>query len=117
MISSPIKVSNISREEYFLFSPKSVTDLMNGRFNDSIILMGGCSTLKNDSMANALIKRGASKVVGWSDLVSSSDNDQALLQILENMADEKLSVTDATNKVRETFTLNPKYAATLGIFG
>jgi hypothetical protein len=116
MISSHVIVSNQTRDEYFLFNPKSVTDLMKGKFNDSTILLGGCSTLKNDSMAQALIGRGASKVIGWTDLVSSSDNDKALLQILEKMADEKLSVIEATNKVKETITLNPKYHARLGIF-
>jgi|CXWL01.1.fsa_nt_gi hypothetical protein len=117
MITSHVQVSDQSREEFFLFSPKSVNDLMKGKFHDSIILLGGCSTLKNDSMAKALVKRGASKVVGWTDLVSSSDNDRALLQILQKMADEKLSVTNATNKVKETPINNPKYDAKLEIFG
>lgn len=117
MISSPVKVSDKSREEFFLFNPKSIHDLMKGKFDGSIILLGGCSTLKNDSMAKALVEKGASKVVGWTDLVSSSDNDRALLQILQKMADEKLSVTDATNKVKETPINNPKYDAKLEIFG
>ena len=117
MITSHVQVSDQSREEFFLFNPKSVNDLMKGKFNNSIILLGGCSTLKNDSMAKALVKRGASKVVGWTDLVSSSDNDRALLQILQKMADEKLSVTNATNKVKETPINNPKYDAKLEIFG
>jgi hypothetical protein len=116
MISSHVQVSDKSREEFFLFSPKSIHDLMKGKFDDSIILLGGCSTLKNDSMAKALVDRGASKVVGWTDLVSSSDNDRALLQILQKMDDEKLSVTDATNKVKEIPINNPKYHSKLEIF-
>jgi hypothetical protein len=116
MISSPVKVSDKPREEFFLFNPKSIHDLMKGKFDNSIILLGGCSTLKNDSMAKALVEKGASKVVGWTDLVSSSDNDRALLQILEKMDHEKLSVTEATNKVKETPINNPKYNAKLEIF-
>ena len=89
---------------------------MKGKFNDSIILLGGCSTLKNNSMAKVLVERGASKVVGWTDLVSSSDNDSAMLQILKIMDEEKLSISEATTKVKETFNYNPKYTAKLEIF-
>jgi hypothetical protein len=116
MISSPVQISDKGGKEYFLFSPKSVNDLMKGKFNDSIILLGGCSTLKNNSMAKVLVERGASKVVGWTDLVSSSDNDSAMLQILKIMDEEKLSISEATNKVKATFNYNPKYTAKLEIF-
>jgi hypothetical protein len=117
MITSKVNFSDQIRDEFFLFTPKSVNDLMQGKFNDSIILLGGCSTLNNTSMAKALIDKGASKVVGWTDLISSSENDQTLLQILEKMSDEKLSISDATTKVKDSLHINSKHNTKLEIFG
>jgi len=80
---TPAKITTTSSEEYFAIGPKFVNEVINGRFNDTIFLLGGCNTLSNPSLAKALVDRGASDVFGWDDVVGDRDNDNTLLFFLE----------------------------------
>ena len=53
-------------------------------------------------MAKSLIKRGASTVVGWDDLIGSMDNDRALLAILEENVTHNVEIDDAVNSHMKT---------------
>jgi len=97
----PVKYESHAENEFFAISPKLVDELMVGKFPSSIILLGGCSTLSNPSMAQSLIKRGASTVVGWDDLIGSSENDRTLLAILEETVTNNVEIEDAVNSHNE----------------
>ena len=97
----PAKYESYAENEFFAISPKLVDELMVGKFPSSIILLGGCSTLSNPSMAQSLIKRGASTVVGWDDLIGSSENDRTLLAILEATVTNNVEIEDAVNSHNE----------------
>ena len=109
MITSPATTFVDVKDEYFLIPPKMVTDGMEGRFPDSIIILGGCSTAKNPSLAESFITKGASEVIGWDNLVSSSDNDRALLKLLEKMLVEEKNTKDSLDEIMKDWTSNPKY--------
>jgi len=81
---SPAKPVDETKNEFFAISPKLVSHAMNGKFDDTIFLLGGCNTLSNPSLAKSLTDRGASMVVGWDDTVGSSDNDNVMLFFLKN---------------------------------
>jgi len=112
MITSPANYVAES-DEYFLVSPQMVIDGMDGTFPNSTVLLGGCSTLKNTSMAESFLKKGASEVVGWSDLVSSSDNDRALLRLLEKILVEEKSTQNALDEVMNGWRSDPKFNSTM----
>jgi len=97
----PAKFESHAENEFFAISPKLVDELMVDQFPSSIILLGGCSTLSNPSMAKSLIKRGASIVVGWDDLIGSAENDRALLAILEETVTNNVEIKDAVNSHNE----------------
>jgi len=115
MITSPANFVEKS-EEYFLVSPQMITDGMEGRFPNSTVLLGGCSTLKNTSLAESFLKKGASEVVGWSDVVSSSDNDRALLKLLEKILVEEKSTQNALEEIMNGWKSDRQYNSTMQYF-
>jgi len=112
----PVKHDTYGINEFFAISPKLVDELMVGEFPSSIILLGGCGTLSNHSMAKSLIKRGASTVVGWDNLVGSLDNDRALLAILKDTVTNKVDIEDAVNSHMEKLNKNGQSNVNLEYF-
>ena len=112
----PAKFESYAENEFFAISPKLVDELMVGQFPSSTILLGGCSTLSNPSMAKSLIKRGASEIVGWDDLVGSLENDRALLAVLEETVTNNVKVEDAVNSHMEKLNSNSHQNVALRYF-
>lgn len=50
---------------YFAIAPKFVSETMNGRFQDTLIIIAGCYGLYSTTLAEALVERGASVVMSW----------------------------------------------------
>jgi len=115
-LSTKPNVSIESDDEYFLIPPKLVDELMEGKFSDTVFILAGCSTLKNTSMAESLIRRGASSVIGWTDLVGSYHNDKYTLELLKEILVNNYEIGDAVDQVKIDLNLNPKYPATLAYF-
>ncbi len=98
---------------YFLIGAKYVNEIMEGKFPNSLIILGGCSTLYNPTLANALIDRGASSVIGWDNLVGSSNNDQSMLAFLENHLIDDMEIKDAIDAAMSKYGKSTKYEVTL----
>jgi len=90
---------DITSEEYFAISPKLVDELMVGQFSDTIFILGGCETTSNPSMAESLIKHGASNVIGWDDTVGGADNDRIMLLLLEKILTNNMEIKDAIETI------------------
>ena len=86
-----------SEKEYFLITPTFVDWGMEGKFSKTIFVLGGCSTMHTNTMAQSLIKKGASAVVGWDDKVDSADNDFMIITILERFLANKMEIKDAVD--------------------
>ena len=99
--SSPVNTESSSSEEYFAITPKLIDEAMEGRFSGTTFVLGGCSTMKTTSMAESLVKKGASSVVGWDDEVTSIQNDFVILALLEQLLVSKSSIPDALASVME----------------
>jgi len=113
-ITTPAQRDTITENYYFLIPPKLVSDGMVGKFPSSTILLGGCNTMTNPSMAKALVERGASMVVGWDDAIGSRDNDEAMLLVLQKTLVEGQNIEDAIDSVSEERRwFNPYYSANL----
>lgn len=112
-VTMPAKSTQRAHDEFFLVTPKLVSELMVGKFPGSVVILGGCNTLENPSMAEPMIKRGASSVIGWNDFVGSADNDRVILDVLEKILVNKMEPQEAVNEVKNNYHLNPKYPATL----
>ncbi len=107
-LTTPVdRVNNIANE-YFAISPKLISGAMNGKFNDTVFILGGCNTLSNPSLADALIKKGASAVIGWDNTVGSRDNDFATLQYLDDVFSNEIEMKDAVELI-SSYYLVPGY--------
>ena len=96
-----------SKEEYFLITPSFVDWGMEGKFSDTIFVLGGCSTMQKNTMAQSLIGKGASAVVGWDDQVGSVDNDIMILSLLERFLADKMELKDAADSVMNQLNKRP----------
>lgn len=96
-ITMPASQFFSSDEEYFVITPTFVDTSMEGKFSQTIFVLGGCKTMHTDSLAQSLVKKGASSVVGWDDQISSSDNDYAMLLLLKGLLVDKMEMQDAVD--------------------
>jgi len=100
---------------YFLVGSKYVDEVMEGRFPNSVLVLGGCSTLSNPSLAKSLINRGASSVIGWDNLVGSVTNDVTILAFLENYLINDMEIEDAVESIMKNND-KTKYGTTLSYY-
>ncbi len=99
-LKSPADMSERAQNEFFAISPKLV-ESMNGKFQDTIFILGGCDTMSNPSMSNALIEKGSSGVFGWDDTVGSTDNDNFILFFLRFHLVEGYAIDETMEKIQK----------------
>jgi hypothetical protein len=98
---------------YFAIMSGFVRQDMVGRFEDTLIIIGGCQSLGAPNLAQAFIERGASAVIGWNDWVDLSHNDQTLLHLLRGLTAEKLTLEQAVRKTMNEIGPDPAYDSIL----
>lgn len=98
---------------YFAASSGFVRSSMRGRFDDSTIILMGCSSLASERTAAAFVDRGAAAVIGWSDTVSPSHTDAASERLLELLLKEHLSVPEAVEKTAAEVGPDPSFGAVM----
>jgi len=102
VLTTSVKPTDQTKDEYFAIGSNLVNNGMNGKFDDTIFLLGGCNTLSNPSLAKSLTDKGASMVVGWDNTVGNWDNDYGLLFFLENSLVKNEQVDQILNKLEES---------------
>jgi hypothetical protein len=98
---------------YFAIVSGFVRHDMVGRFDDTLIIIGGCQSLGTPDLAQAFIDRGAAAVVGWNEWVDLSHNDEALLHLLRGLTREKLTLEQAVRKTMNEIGSDPAYESIL----
>ena len=98
---------------YFAILSGFVRQDMEGRFEDTLIIIGGCQSLGTPDLAQAFIARGASAVVGWNEWVDLSHNDQTLLHLLHGLTLERLTLEQAVRKTMNEIGSDPAYNSSL----
>jgi hypothetical protein len=88
-----------SEPVYFGITPKFVSDSMEGRFNDTVIIAMGCEGLKENTMAQAFVEKGAKAYISWNGSVSAYHTDNATVSLLRHLITENQTVEEA---VRQT---------------
>lgn len=85
---------------YFGIFPNFVRSSMNGRFENTMVIMMGCDGLTDTDMAKAFIEKGAKVYISWFGPVSASHTDLATAHVLQHFLIEKRTLKEA---IRETF--------------
>jgi len=98
---------------YFTVGAKFVDEVMVGKFPQTVIIVGGCETVRKHDLAKSLIVRGASTVVGWDRTIGSFENDRVMLALLEEVLVKKTGFYDAVPLVMEEFGSNLQYSSRL----
>jgi len=108
--SDQLTLCNITGDPrlYFAITPKFVEECMEGRFEDTVIILMSCNGLKSEygKTAEAFIQKGAKIFVSWDGWIDSSDNDNAITLFLQC-----LIVQNST--IREAVAQTPKYDSPL----
>ncbi len=98
---------------YFAISPKFVRETMNGRFQDTVIIIAGCHGLYSTTLAEALIERGASIVISWDKGVLAPYMDGATVFLLNKLLTENETVAQSVEDTIETIGPDPAEGAVL----
>lgn len=88
---------------YYAINPKFIREVMNGKFEDTLIIMMSCNGLKSEytETAAAFQDKGAKVLISWDGWIGSADNDDATAHLLNYMIAENDTVSDAVSKIPE----------------
>jgi len=102
---------NIGNEEqlYFGILPNFVRSSMNGKFQNSIIIMMGCNGLTYLDMAKTFVERGAKVYISWTDSILASHTDLATTHLLQHFLIEKLTLKKAVQETFKEVGFDPVY--------
>jgi hypothetical protein len=92
---------------YFGITPKFVKESMEGRFNDTVIIAMGCEGLKQTTMAQAFIEKGAKAYISWNGTVTADHTDEATISLLRHLITEKKTVDEAIRETMEEVAPDP----------
>lgn len=106
-------IVTLEESMYFLVGSKWVDEQMVGDFPDSVILIGGCESLRNKDLATSLIWRGASEVVGWDRTIGSIENDRVMLEFLEKTLVDKKVIEEVVIELNTKFSQDLQFSSEL----
>lgn len=99
----------------FAVAPGFITESMEGRFDDTLIVMMGCDGLRSQRTAQAFLDKGAEAFVSWSLPVSASHTDAATQRLLEKLLVEGLNVEAAVTQAGAEVGPDPSSGARLRV--
>jgi hypothetical protein len=93
---------------YFSITPKFIESCMDGRFNNTVIIMMGCEGMCNADMAEAFMGKGARVYMGWNGSVTVGNTDQATAYLLQHMVVQKKTIDQAVTEVMKEVGVDPE---------
>jgi len=114
-LADQLAMARIDKNHPLVFSinDKFVTDAMEGEFDNTVIIMMGCSCLFLDDLAKAFVAKGASSYIAWGATVGLGYVDEATVYLLEELCGENLAIADAVENTMNTIGPDPQYGAKL----
>jgi hypothetical protein len=95
----------------FAVSSSFIAEGMEGKFQDTAIIMMGCSSAYQSDMAEAFIHKGASVYTGWSASIGLDYVDQATLELINNLCIDNMPIEEALTQMIAEVGLDPDYHA------
>ena len=97
----------------FGIPPEFITDGMNGRFDDTVVIMMGCSGIHLPDLAKAFIEKGASVYMAWNATVDLHYVDKATPYLVRQLCSEKATIQEAVANTMAEIGPDPRYSAEL----
>jgi hypothetical protein len=101
---------------YFGIMPDFIRSSMKGDLRNTTVILMGCDGLATDTVAKALVDKGAKAVVSWSGLVSGDHTDAAAEHLLRHLVTEGLPLSDAVEKTAAEVGPDPTYGSDLRLY-
>lgn len=98
---------------YFAIDSKFITNRMKGQFDDTVIVITGCSCLALQDLAQAFTDKGASVYLAWDGTVRLDYVDDATIALIRYLCSERLTIEEAVVKTMEEKGPDPKWGAVL----
>ena len=86
---------------------------MVGRFDDTVIIMMGCSGIAMEDMARAFVDKGASVYLAWDRSVELHYVDEATPYLIHQLCSEELTIREVVNSTMAEVGADPQYGAEL----
>lgn len=86
---------------------------MVGRFDDTVIIMMGCSSIAMEDMARAFVGKGASVYLAWDRSVDLYYVDEATPYLIRQLCSEELTIREAVDNTMDVIGPDPNYGAEL----
>jgi hypothetical protein len=100
----------------FAVNSKFVLESMEGRFEDTVIIMMGCSCAYLGDMATAFTLKGASTYLGWDGSVGLGYVDRATADLITNLCAEKMTVEQAVAETTAEIRPDPDWGTGLKFY-
>jgi len=97
----------------FGIPPKFITETMEGRFDDAVVIMMGCSGLFVRDLAEAFVDKGASVYVGWNGSVELYYIDEATPYLVEQLCSGNLTIREAIDSTMDVIGPDPEHGSGL----
>jgi len=97
----------------FGIPPQFITESMKGNFDDTVIIMMGCSGIHMRDLAQAFIEKGASAYLAWNATVDLYYVDEATAYLVRQLCSEELTINEAVDSTMAVIGLDPQYQAGL----
>jgi len=97
----------------FAVNSKFVLESMEGSFDDTLIIMMGCSCSYLEDMAAAFTIKGASTYMGWNGSVSLDYVDRAAADLITNLCSGNMTVNEAALETMTGIGPDPYWGASL----
>jgi hypothetical protein len=89
---------------------------MEGRFDDTVIIMMGCSGIALWDMAEAFVDKGASIYLAWDRSVELHYGDEATPYLTHQLCSEQLTVREAVRDTMDVIGPDPNHGADLQFY-
>lgn len=99
-------------QKYLVVTDKFVRFSMEGSFDDTLVIMMGCTGIKKCA-ASAFIEKGAKAYIGWTGSVSAAHTDRTTIRLLKELLEKDRPVKEAVFGTMRTVGPDPKFNSTL----
>jgi len=97
----------------FALSAEFINESVTGEFNNTVVVMMGCSGLYRMDLAEAFVDRGASVYLGWDGSVVLDYVDRATGVLLDKLCSEELTITAVVTETNDQVGFDPQHGARL----
>jgi len=97
----------------FGIPPKFIGESMEGTFDDSVVIMMGCSGLFMRDLAEAFVDKGASVYVAWNGSVELYYVDEATAYLVGQLCSGNQTIEEAVASTMDTIGPDPKHGSGL----